>query len=291
MQSDDNAVTIIGLGSMGAALAQAFLRAGHRTTVWNRTPQRAEPLLRAGAAYEPDVKNAVTASRLVIACLTNFEVTHQALIPAAEALAGRTLVTLNSGTPAGARQIAAWCAEQGANYLGGAVKNTPAAIGRPDTLLYYCGDRTVFEQHRSTLQILGGDTQYLGRDVDLAALYELAVGGTLLPALLGFFQGVVLITSRGLSAQSMVPHTVKWLEMISNELPRLAEEIDTGDYENPRSSLALFYEGIEHDEAIGREGKIDVSWNVPIHDLLRRAVAEGRQNQSISALTELLRLR
>ncbi len=33
-------VSVIGLGQMGTRLAQAFLAAGHATTVWNRTPRR-----------------------------------------------------------------------------------------------------------------------------------------------------------------------------------------------------------------------------------------------------------
>jgi 3-hydroxyisobutyrate dehydrogenase-like beta-hydroxyacid dehydrogenase len=42
-------VTVIGLGLMGRALATAFLRAGHPTTVWNRTPAKAEQLVAQGA--------------------------------------------------------------------------------------------------------------------------------------------------------------------------------------------------------------------------------------------------
>lgn len=36
-------VSVLGLGLMGQALARAFPRAGHPTTVWNRTPAKAEP--------------------------------------------------------------------------------------------------------------------------------------------------------------------------------------------------------------------------------------------------------
>jgi hypothetical protein len=39
----------------------------------------------------------------------------------------------------------------------------------------------------------------------------------------------------------------------------------------------------------GPEAISNVSWHEPIHDLLRRAVAEGRTDQSIASLTELLR--
>lgn len=44
-------VTVVGLGSMGRALAGAFAGAGHPTTVWNRTPAKAAPLVAKGAVH------------------------------------------------------------------------------------------------------------------------------------------------------------------------------------------------------------------------------------------------
>ncbi len=44
-----SAVTVLGLGPMGRALATAFLEAGLRTTVWNRTPGRDADLVAKGA--------------------------------------------------------------------------------------------------------------------------------------------------------------------------------------------------------------------------------------------------
>ncbi|WP_374986542.1 NAD(P)-binding domain-containing protein [Streptomyces fradiae] len=41
--------SVPGLGSMGGALAEALTRAGHGTTVWNRTPGRADALAAHGA--------------------------------------------------------------------------------------------------------------------------------------------------------------------------------------------------------------------------------------------------
>ena len=42
-------ISIIGLGAMGSALARAQLRAGHKVTVWNRDPRKAELLVAEGA--------------------------------------------------------------------------------------------------------------------------------------------------------------------------------------------------------------------------------------------------
>ncbi|MFB7374601.1 NAD(P)-dependent oxidoreductase [Streptomyces sp. NPDC056222] len=282
-------VTVLGLGSMGSALARAFIDAGHPTTVWNRTASKAAPLVAKGAVPARTVQEAVGAGRLVVACLTTYDDTIEALRPAAGVLDGRALVTLNSGSPAGARRMAAWAGGNGARFLGGAVKNVPAAVGAESTLLYYGGDPAAFEEFEATLRVLGGDTVHLGPDPDLAALYEMAVGGTLLPALVGFFQGAAALRARGLDAASMVGFSVKWFEMINSVLPVFAEEIDSGDYSEPASSVGMFLAGAAHDEEFGREAGLDVEWHKPFHELLRRAVEAGHGGDSISALTEVLR--
>ncbi|MGW1014314.1 NAD(P)-dependent oxidoreductase [Streptomyces termitum] len=282
-------VTVIGLGAMGSAVAAAFVEAGHPTTVWNRTPSRADPLVEKGAVRAASVAAAVAASPLVVTVLTTHEATREVLGPVADGLRGRSLVTLNSGSPAAARRLAGWVREQGARHLGGAVKDVPPAVGGADTLLYYSGDAPVFAEHERTLRVLGGDTVYLGGDPDLAVLYEAAVGGTLLPALVGFFQGAAALQARGLTAASMVRFSVKWFGMIASVLPALAEEIDSGDYGEPLSTVDVFAAGMAGDTELGREAGLDVDWHRPFHDLLTRAVESGRGAESIAVLTELLK--
>ncbi|MEV0195934.1 NAD(P)-binding domain-containing protein [Nonomuraea sp. NPDC050691] len=282
-------VTVIGLGAMGAALAEAFIKAGHPTTVWNRTAARAAPLIAMGARHVEAVEDAVTASPLAITCLTTFEDTRLALRPAGASLHGQALVTLNSGSPAGARETAAWAIGHGARFLAGAVKNVPSAVGAPDTLLYYSGDKTVFEEFETTLKVLGGDTVHLGDEADLAALYEMAVGAMLLPALVGFFQGAAAVQARGLEVNTMVRFAGKWLDMIKSLLPIYAKEIDNGDYTDAASSVNLFLAGAAHDEDLSKETNVDTAWLAPLHDLVRRAAEAGHGEHSISALTEVLR--
>lgn len=278
-------VTVLGLGSMGSALAGAFLAAGHPTTVWNRTAAKADPLVSLGAQRAATAGDAVRASPLTIACLTTYEHTREVLDSAS--LTGRALVTLNSGSPSGARRMAGWATSRGARFLDGAVKNVPSAVGAPDTLLYYGGDKAVFDEHLDTLRVLGGDTVHLGEDTDLAALYETAVGGTLLPALVGFFQGAAALRSRGLEAETLLPYATKWFEMIISLLPMYAKEIDSGDYADPAASVGVFHAGAAADLELAEEG-VDVGWQLPMHDLVRRAAEAGHGDRSIAVLTELL---
>ncbi|QBS40568.1 NAD(P)-dependent oxidoreductase [Nocardia sp. CS682] len=282
-------VTVLGLGSMGRALAEAFLAAGHPTTVWNRSPDKAAPLIAAGAIHRSTIEDAVRESSLVVSCLTTFTATQAALAPASAALPGRTVVTLNSGTPAAARGFADWVTGHGARYLAGAIKNVPTAVGKPDTLLYYGGDSTTFDEHVATLRVLGGDTVHLGPEPDLAALYESAVGATLLPAFLGFLEGAAVLAARGLTAGSMVPYAIKWLQMIESLLPIMADEIDTDDYTKLGASVGVFHEAIGNEAELGAEAGVDMSWHAPMDDLLRRAVAAGHREHSVTALIEVLR--
>ncbi|CAM5446809.1 Pyrroline-5-carboxylate reductase OS=Streptomyces glaucescens OX=1907 GN=SGLAU_15755 PE=3 SV=1 [Streptomyces glaucescens] len=147
----------------------------------------------------------------------------------------------------------------------------------------------MFDEYETTLKVLGGDTVHLGDETDLAALYEMAVGAMLLPALVGFFQGAAAVQARGLEASSMVRFAGKWLDMITSLLPVYAAEIDSGDYTDAASSVNLFLAGAAHDKELAKETGVDGAWLAPLHDLVERAAAAGHGDHSISALTEVLR--
>ena len=61
-------VSVIGLGAMGAALAQGFIRGGFNVTVWNRTAARMEALVKEGALAATNAAAAVAASPLIVIC-------------------------------------------------------------------------------------------------------------------------------------------------------------------------------------------------------------------------------
>ena len=66
-------VAVIGAGRMGTALATALFNKGFATTVWNRTPAKAEPMSRIGVRIAPSVLDAVVHADVVIVNITNYE--------------------------------------------------------------------------------------------------------------------------------------------------------------------------------------------------------------------------
>jgi len=66
-------VAVIGAGRMGTSLATALFNKGFATTVWNRTPAKAEPMSRIGVRIAPSVLDAVVHADVVIVNITNYE--------------------------------------------------------------------------------------------------------------------------------------------------------------------------------------------------------------------------
>ena len=151
-------VTVIGLGLTGSALARMCLAHGHPTTVWNRSPARADDLVARGAVRAPRISRAVAASPLVVVCVADHGAVREVLGEASDALSGHMLVDLTSGAPQDARDTAASVTRLGADHVDGAVLAVPPAIGGPDAMLLYRGSRRAFEAHQPTLSRLGTST-------------------------------------------------------------------------------------------------------------------------------------
>ena len=64
-------VGIAGIGKMGAAIGSRLLSLGMPVTVWNRTAERARPLLDTGAQWAESPKALAESVDVVITLLTN----------------------------------------------------------------------------------------------------------------------------------------------------------------------------------------------------------------------------
>src|SRR5262245_47764602 len=62
-------IGIAGLGRMGAAMAARLMETGHTLTVWNRTPDKAKPLLDAGATLADTPEDLAEHSDVIITML------------------------------------------------------------------------------------------------------------------------------------------------------------------------------------------------------------------------------
>lgn len=232
------AITVLGLGNLGRALTEAFVRAGHPVTVWNRSAAKASGLAAtvAGSAAE-----AVAASGLVVVAVLDHPAVRQVLHGVD--LRGRALVNLTSGTPGEARELAEWASANGAEYLHGAVYAVPQTIGTDASSIIYSGSSAVHERWREPLALLGKVT-FLGADAGRASGYDVAILSGMYGLLGGFLHAAALARAGGIRVTELTPMLLSWLEDLQPALTTFAEEIDAGSYDNAESSIAMNRSGV-----------------------------------------------
>lgn len=285
------AVTVIGLGMMGSALARAFLARGHATTVWNRSSEKASSLKRSGATLAPSPDAAVARSPVAVVCVSDYDAVREILDGLDEgALAGRTLVNLTSGTPDEARTMAAWADERGALYLDGAVMAIPPAVGQAETLVFYGGSRPAFEAQEAALEALGGNAVFVGTDPGLALLYDLALLGMLWTSTSGYLHALALVETAGVRPNDFLPFAQAWYEqLLLPDLADTAREVASRDYSTDVSSLDVNKGALDHLINAGRAASLNNQVMQPIKELFDRQVASGHGALSLSSVIELIR--
>ena len=64
-------IAFVGLGAMGSGIVPRLMAAGHAVTGWNRSRQKAEPLIAAGMRFAPTPRAAAAAADVVFSIVTD----------------------------------------------------------------------------------------------------------------------------------------------------------------------------------------------------------------------------
>jgi 3-hydroxyisobutyrate dehydrogenase-like beta-hydroxyacid dehydrogenase len=282
-------VTVIGLGAMGSRIAEVLLAAGHPTSVWNRTPGRADPFVAQGAVRAGSAAEAVAASPLVLVCVLDYAAAREVLEPLADELGGRTVIHFTTGTPRQARELAQWAAGHGIGYVDSGMMATPPMIGKDGARFLYSGARDAFERYRPSLELLG-TAEFYGEDAGLASLYDLALLSAMYGMFAGFFHGAALVGSAGVSAADFAEQAAAWVTAMTAGLPYDAAFIDSGDYTTAGEQTVAFNKsGFDTIVQASREEGVAVDLVAPLQALLARQVAEGHGGASFARVFERIR--
>jgi 3-hydroxyisobutyrate dehydrogenase-like beta-hydroxyacid dehydrogenase len=277
-------ITLLGLGTMGTALARSWLSAGHSLTVWNRTHARAAPLADAGARVVRSP--AEISDRLVVACLLDDASVRETL--AGVDLDGKDLVNLTTSTPGQARALADWASSRGARFLDGGIMAIPPMIGSGGAYVFYSGSRPLFETHRPVLAV-PADTVFVGDDPGFAALHDVA----LLSAMTGLFAGVAhafaLIRKEDISPVDLAPRLTDWLLAMTPSVHTTAEQLHSGDYtKDVTANLAMQVAGSATLLRTASEQGVSPELIAPYLSLMQRRLDDGHPDEDATGVIDLL---
>ncbi|RJO69951.1 NAD(P)-dependent oxidoreductase [Nocardia panacis] len=286
--ADSPRISVLGLGAMGRALAETFVKGGYSTTVWNRSSGKDAELIALGAQSPGALAAALTAGEVIVACLLDHASVHETLDPVVESLRGRILVNLTSTRPDQARELAEWAGRHDIEYLDGGIMATPHLIGGPAAAIYYSGSRRAFDEYRPVLETLGG-AEYFGADAGNAAAVDFALLAAMYTMFAGVLHGAAVVRSVGMSAEDFGQRAANFLSAMTFSLPTVGKRVDSGDYSDPEQDLYFTKSAVDAIVATSRAAGVDLDIIGAVRDLIDRQIASGHGREGWERIFESLR--
>ena len=204
-------IGFIGLGLMGKPMALNLLKAGNQVTVWNRTAERGQELISAGATLGKNPREVAAASDFLITMVSDPPALEEVLW-GHEGKNDGVLEGLRSGSiymdcstvsTTLARKIAAACSERGVKFLDAPVTGGDWGAREGNLVFMVGGDAETLKEAEPIIGVMGKKWFHLGPTgagqtvkVAMNALLALQVGA--------MAEALALVTKAGLKGEQLI---------------------------------------------------------------------------------------
>lgn len=159
-------IGFIGLGVMGSRMVKRFLEAGYQVLVYNRTPEKAQSLVRLGAQRAVDIASLTKQSDVVCTCLSMPKDSMSVFLGedgviqhAKEGTICLDFSTVGADT---SQQISAEAIKKGVFFLDAPVSGGPEGVEQGTLTIMVGGDKEAFTIVHPILNAIGKNIEYLG---------------------------------------------------------------------------------------------------------------------------------
>ncbi len=200
-------IAYLGIGIMGFGMATNLLRAGFDVTVWNRTPDRCEPLVAAGASQVETPAAAAAAADVIMYCLSDDAAVEDLVFGngglLSAAMPGQIVIDMTTVHPDTSRKEAAAYAEKGVRFLEAPVFGSKNEAANGGLWIVVGGDEALYQEVLSILEPLSETTHYMG-GAGMGASMKL-VGNLVVAAQIeALGEAMVLATKAGLDPEDVL---------------------------------------------------------------------------------------
>ncbi len=227
-------IAVIGMGTMGAPMAQNLLKANHQVSVFNRTTAKAEALVNDGATVALSPAEAAAQAEVVLVCVSDTADVEDVLTQEKTGVIhtiqpGSIVIDCSSISPRVTRDLGARFAAKEVGYVDAPVSGgSEGAI--QGTLAIMCGGtKTDMARAMPILQVIGKNVTHvgaLGAGQVTKAINQIAIAGTYR----AIAEGLVLASRSDIDPKKVVEAicggaAASWVmdhrsdNMINNEYP------------------------------------------------------------------------
>jgi len=200
-------VGFVGLGVMGGRVAKRLMDAGHTVVGHNRTPSRADWLVKEGLLWADSPRGAAEVTDVTFSMVTGTDALR-AITEGPDGIvaglsAGKVYVDMTTCSPATSRRIAESVAARGARMLDAPVSGSVSTLEEGRLSIMVGGDEETFGRVRPILQDIGPTVTHVGQGGQ-AVLMKIATNLSLAVQMLAFSEGVLLAEKGGIDRKTAV---------------------------------------------------------------------------------------
>lgn len=289
-----DSVSVLGLGAMGSALASVFIRKGWKTTLWNRSPDKAKELTAQGGILATSAAECIRSSPLSIICVKDSDAFNSLF-------AGQTfghdpiIVNYTTASPSQAKEAErAVRATSISRYLQGAILTPPVNVGQPGAQFYYSGSKSAFNNGKSALNLLG-TPHYLDEAVESAVVYDTIVLSSFYGLTAGFIQSMAVLRKSNIyekgcmesfTRQAIIPTMRQVVESLAGIARQMDEQKYTTEGGGPTNRSQV--ESLHIMEAAVQEHGLKSLVFKPLLELMQRRFQRGGAEEEVSGLVEAM---
>jgi 3-hydroxyisobutyrate dehydrogenase len=283
-------VAVIGLGAMGSRLAHNLLNAGHPVVVYNRTLEKAQPLLERGATFATSPRAAAAQSNVVISMVMDNQASDQ-VWRAAEtgAIFGLTpdkiAIEMSTLTVEWIQELSAAIAQSGAAFLDAPVVGSRPQAELSKLISLVGGPAEALAQVESVLTDAGVATMHHVGAVGQGMAMKLAVNALFGIQVAALAELLGLLSKHGINPK-------KAMDCLG-ELPVLSLAAKgAGSLMVSQNHAPLFpIDLVEKDFNYVAQTAQDLGATIPtanaVGDIYRSSVAKGYGSQNITGIIQL----
>ena len=205
-------VGFVGLGAMGAGIVPRLMAAGHTVTGWNRSRDKAEPLIKSGMRFAASPRAVASASEMVLSIVTDAAAVQSVALGDDGIIAGLEpggiYADMSTVAPDASRAISAAFAKQGLAMLDAPISGSLVTLAQGNASLMVAGDKAAFERIEPVLRAIGPKVTYIGAS-GLAVQMKIAVNLLLMVEVIAFGEAVALAEKGGVAREVAVDAILK----------------------------------------------------------------------------------
>ncbi len=205
-------IGFVGLGAMGAGIVPRLIAAGHTVTGFNRSKDKAAPLLKSGMRWADSPRAVAAASEVVFSIVTDAAAVRAVALGDDGVIAGlkpgSVYVDMSTIAPDSSRAVSAEFAKKGLPMLDAPISGSPVTLAQGNAALMVAGDKAAFEKVEPVLRAIGPKVTYIGTS-GLAVQMKIAVNLLLMVEVIAFGEAVALAEKGGVKREVAVDAVLK----------------------------------------------------------------------------------